>query len=288
MDIVRFKGGLGNQMFQYAFLESLRHRNREVKASLGFYEKHKHNVMPFILDSVFQNVKIQTVQESIFEDIDYRWRQIKEDKEQLKRFKEDYSKRFFWVEDKDSEYREDVYKTQNCTFVGYWQTEKYFKEIETDIRKAFLFCNIESQLYELGKVLNNSYCSVHLRRGDYLQNDLYEGICDKEYYNKAIKYMKYFMPDIKFIFFSDDISWVRRNWMIEGAIFCSEKMFNDYQNWYDMYLMSQCKCNIIANSSFSWWGAWLNKKPEKVVIAPKKWLNGENTPDIWCNGWIKL
>lgn len=288
MDIVRFKGGLGNQMFQYAFMESLRHRNREVKASLGFYDKHKNKVMPFVLDNIFENVKISVIDEGIFQDIDDRWKNIKKDITKLEQFKGDCSNRFFWVEDKEFEYTEKIYNTKSCTFVGYWQTERYFKEIEENIREAFLFCNIETNLFALGKMLNHDYCSVHIRRGDYLQNDIYSNICTVDYYKKAINYIRNMDCNAKFIFLSNDITWVKKNICIDNAIYCEKEMFDKYQDWYDMYLMTQCKCNIIANSSFSWWGAWLNNHKDKIVIAPSTWINGRKTPDIWCEDWIRI
>ena len=101
-----------------------------------------------------------------------------------------------------------------------------------------------------------------------------------------MSYIRTVAPGAKFIFFSDDVKWVRENFHLENMMICTESMFTEYQDWYDMYLMTQCAGNIISNSTFGWWGAWLNQN-KGVVIAPKEWLKGMETPDIWCDGWIR-
>lgn len=291
MDIVRFSGGLGNQMFQYAFMEALKSRGRDVKASLGYYNRHPDS-MPFSLERIFSNLDIGYVSDTEFDAIDEKWKRIKQVNLQ-EEFCKKYLDRFFWVEDVIKEpctYQPNVFLTKNCVFVGYWQTEKYFKNIRNILTLKFEFANINHALKELGDMLSDrEYVSVHIRRGDYLQNpDIYMGICTKDYYIRAIRYIQSIKPDIRVVFFSDDLNWVRNNFNIQDAVYCNEDMFGHYEDWYDMYLMSRCKYNIIANSSFSWWGAWLNQTAQKVVIAPKKWYRFNDTPDIWCEGWIKL
>ena len=284
MDIVRFKGGLGNQMFQYAFVEALRNRGRYVRCNLGFYRKNMH-VMPFILDKVFKMVDLQQVEDEVFETIDYEWKRIKRDEVLLSEFKKDIKSRFFYVEDGSSIYREDVFETKNCAFVGFWQTEKYFKEIREHILYSFQFTITDKKLKKLGEKLRQNYYGVHIRRKDYLGIDVYD-VCGIEYYINAMSYIRTVAPGAKFIFFSDDVKWVRENFHLENMMICTESMFTEYQDWYDMYLMTQCAGNIISNSTFGWWGAWLNQN-KGVVIAPKEWLKGMETPDIWCDGWIR-
>ncbi len=114
------------------------------------------------------------------------------------------------------------------------------------------------------------------------------GICTKDYYLRAIEYIRKIEPNSKLIFFSDDLEWVKDNFDIPNAIYCSKNLFEHYEDWYDMYLMSKCRHNIIANSSFSWWGAWLNQNKEKIIVAPSKWIRYAKTPDIWCEGWVSL
>jgi hypothetical protein len=109
--------------------------------------------------------------------------------------------------------------------------------------------------------------SIQVRRGDYLKNpDKFCGMCSIEYYYQAIRYMEGKVDNPYYVVLSDDIEWVKENLHIENAIYVEENMFDEYSDWYDMYIMTCCKHNIIANSSF----------------------NNEDTPDIWCDGWIKI
>lgn len=285
MDIVRFKGGLGNQMFQYAFVEALRRRGRKVGCNLGFYRIH-NSVMPFVLDKVFENVDLQEVDDEIFDAVDSEWKKIKQDSDLLNKFKRNIKRRFFYVEEGSCIYDENVFKTVNCTFVGYWQTYKYFVEIKEHILHSFEFNIKDHKLKSLAEKLKPNYYGVHIRRKDYLHIDAHN-ICGLKYYVEAIQYVKAGQADAKFIFFSDDISWVKENFCFEDMIICEENLYTDYQDWYDMYLMTQCAGNIISNSTFGWWGAWLNQN-NGIVIAPKQWIKGMRTPDIWCEDWIKL
>jgi hypothetical protein len=165
---------------------------------------------------------------------------------------------------------------------GYFQSEKYFDkslvrsflEPKQDIRQKLI--------YKYSKDLDKSV-SIHVRRGDYLSIQDYHPVQTKEYYIKAISE---FSSDSIFFVFSDDISWCKDN-LSEINCRCIEGQ-NDYE---DMFLMSMCKHNIIANSSFSWWGAWLNNNPDKKVIAPKNWFGPScphNTKDLLPEIWMKL
>lgn len=290
MDIVRFKGGLGNQMFQYAFIEALKSRGREVKASLGYKES---SIREFSLCTVFPDINLEYVSDSEFNLIDEKWRKIKENNEKKSEFCRDYKNRFFWVEDVIKEpgvYHSNVFLTRNCTFVGYWQSEKYFKDIREKLIESLRFGGVTSELKEFGNLLaSGEYTSVHIRRGDYLlYPNVYMGVCTREYYLRAIEYIRQKESNSKFIFFSDDMDWTKKNISIPEAIYYDKSMFRDYQDWYDMYLMSRCQNNIIANSTFSWWGTWLNQSENHIVIAPRKWHQNNDTPDIWCEEWIKL
>lgn len=291
MDIVRFSGGLGNQMFQYAFMEALKSKGRDVKASLGFYNKHP-SAMPFSLCSVFPEIDIEYISDSDFDVIDKQWKDTKK-RGIGKEFYQNYSERFFWVEDIAQEpgtFHPEVFLTKNCVFVGFWQTEKYFRNIRDKLVCKFKFARASLALRNFAEKLSDeAYVSVHVRRGDYLTyEDSYMGICTPKYYEAAIEYIKSKEQNAKFIFFSDDMDWVKNNIFVPEAVFCEKSKFDDYEDWFDMYLMTKCKHNILANSSFSWWGAWLNQNKRKIVIAPDKWLGYSDTPDIWCDDWIKL
>ena len=172
---------------------------------------------------------------------------------------------------------------------GYFQTEKYFNEIRNTLLSEFVINQKTSlktdEIAEQIKSLKNS-CSLHIRRGDYISNkntNSVHGTCDLEYYKRAIDIMNSKHSKISFFIFSDDISWTKENLKIENAFYVDLKTIPHE----DMYLMSLCNHNITANSSFSWWGAWLNKNETKTIIAPKKWFSNKKN-EIACENWIKI
>lgn len=289
MDIVRYKGGIGNQMFQYAFQLSLENKGREVFASDGFY-KVKEREHKFCLTDGFLNVRLSYVADEKFREIDRRWQKIKNNPEELSRFKADPAHRFFWVEEDNSKYNEDVYKPVQCTYVGYWQTEKYFSNIKEKVRGAFSFSITDSKVLDFEKQCLDRV-SIHVRLGDYCNSPkLYGNICTREYYRKALSILRKKTGIENVVVFSDDLDSAYNLLGVseEKCIHFPYKFNKEYRDWYDMYLMTKCRYNIIANSSFSWWGAWLNDSAEKIVIAPAKWLNGDECPDICPSGWIRL
>ena len=173
---------------------------------------------------------------------------------------------------------------QNLKINGYYQSEKYFSTNKDQILKLFSI-DEKSKNYidnKYGEILEQKTCSIHIRRGDYLGLPNHHPTCSLDYYNKAISQM-----DVdKFFVFSDDINWCKENFIGDKFIFIEDN--NDY---IDLWLMSLCDNNIIANSSFSWWGAWLNQKPAKKVIAPNKWFGpaiSHNTKDLIPETWIKI
>lgn len=194
----------------------------------------------------------------------------------------------------DFNYNPDILKIQDSTdIIGYFQSELYFKEYKNDVLKEFTFKNEiilkAMQLYYGLKTNNNNntLVSLHVRRGDYTLLPEHHPLCTMEYYNNAIEYIKNKLTvNFTLIVFSDDIS------------FCKE-MFKDYKNiefvnndtYTDLCLMSMCDHHIIANSSYSWWGSFLQKS-DHITIAPKIWFgklhNNLNTRDLIPKDWIKL
>ncbi len=171
--------------------------------------------------------------------------------------------------------------------IGYFQSEKYFITYKNEILDLFeIDDNTKNNLInKYGHILNQDTCSIHVRRGDYLNLQNYHPTQPINYYKKAIKIIG---DDKHFLIFSDDIKWCEENFnFLKNKTFVLGNL--DYE---DLYLMSMCKNNIIANSSFSWWGAWLNKNENKQVIIPSKWFGISNshlnTNDLYCNKWIKL
>lgn len=177
---------------------------------------------------------------------------------------------------------------------GYWQTENYFKGIESVIRSDLTLKEaLPSNLLALKEQIESSNSvSLHVRRGDYASNpatNAYHGLCPIEWYENSAMVMGEMVGKAHFYIFSDDELWAKANIKFNAPITYIPKG-RDGEEAFDLTLMSYCKNNIIANSSFSWWGAWLNKNQSKKVIAPKKWFLGASheTKDLIPKGWIRL
>ena len=182
----------------------------------------------------------------------------------------------------------------NTSLSGYFQTEKYFSEFRDLILSQFVFKSpykdsAESYIQTIREKNKDSViASIHVRRGDYLMFPDHHPPCSPEYYENATIYMKEKLEgsDIKFLVFSDDIEWCREEFT------GSEYQIVDINNTFsEMYLMSICDHNIIANSSFSWWGAWIGDNTDRIVIAPSRWfghLIQKNTSDVYCKNWKKI
>jgi hypothetical protein len=267
MIIVRILGGLGNQMFQYAYAKSLSLDGYDVKLDLSKIKKYKLHG-GYQLDKYKIDLKIADSVSILLGKIG-----IKKSKKEKSLLFDDNLKAL-----KGNEY-----------IKGYFQTEKYFKEIRNILLSEFIINQkVSLETYKISKQiisLKNS-CSLHIRRGDYIsdkKSNSVHGSCDLDYYKRAIEIVNSKYSNVPFFVFSDDISWTKENLKIENAFYVDIKSIPHE----DMYLMSLCKNNITANSSFSWWGAWLNKNDNKTIIAPEKWfVNKEN--EVACENWIKI
>lgn len=184
-----------------------------------------------------------------------------------------------------------IYSISDGTdLAGYFQTEKYFKEFKETILKYFSFRpEVDNGAWtywykEIVPFLKDcSSVSVHVRRGDYTLFPNHHPTCTKDYYDRAINS---FGPNVKFIVFSDDIEWCKLNFIGENVHIVESR-----SPYVDLKLMTMCDHNIIANSSFSWWGAWLNSSESKRIIAPSSWFGPSlvnDTSDIYCENWIKI
>ena len=181
----------------------------------------------------------------------------------------------------------------DCYLVGYWQSEKYFQSHASAISVDFTFAlPLTDKNVELAKQISEVQAvSLHVRRGDYINNiktNAAHGVCSIEYYQAAIQCISNRVERPYFFIFSDDIAWVKDNLTMEMP--CQYIDHNQgASSFNDMHLMSLCQHHIIANSSFSWWGAWLNPNPDKIVIAPKRWFtNSRNTSDLTPASWVNL
>ena len=177
---------------------------------------------------------------------------------------------------------------------GYWQNEGYFVDIEPMIREAFQFnINILSEKTKAiaSKMNRELSVSIHVRRGDYENlpeaKAMHGGICSLDYYHKAIDFIRQRLgSNICFYLFSDDVNWMEENLQLENRCIIDWNQGED--SWQDMYLMSCCRHHIIANSSFSWWAAWLNPNKSKIVLTPNKWFNHTDAVGIVPESWIKI
>lgn len=158
---------------------------------------------------------------------------------------------------------------------GYFQSEKYFQGIEPDLRKELQlkapFSDRSVSDYEK-KISDSNSVAIHIRRGDYLKKALHN-VCTKDYYARSIEYMRESLAEPCFFIFSDDIEWCRAN--IGFGEYDFVVINTADQRLADFYLMSLCKHVIISNSSFSWWAAWLNSSPDKIIVSPDRWFNDE-------------
>lgn len=291
--IIKFNGGLGNQMFQYAFACALKKKfNSEILFDFSYFEDVKSH--DEVTTREFElGVFNFDCKEASTEDL----KEIKrpEFKSKLKNTLAKKFPKIFsinYVREKNNTiYDKNLLNSQYMYFEGYFQSEKYFKSIRNYLLKNF---SLKEPLDEknqavLNQIKETNSVSIHIRRGDYITLDYVNkihGVCPIEYYKKAIKYITQKIQNPHFFIFSDDINWVNENLKIEHPYTIVD--FNQGKGWLDMNLMKQCKHNITANSSFSWWGAWLNETPEKIVIAPRKWTAKKQNDDIVPKSWLKL
>jgi Glycosyl transferase family 11 len=175
---------------------------------------------------------------------------------------------------------------------GYWQSEQYFAQYADKIREDFTFkLQLSNQNAVITKQISQeNSVSLHVRRGDYVTNskNAFIGVCSLDYYQTAVEQIKMQVDKPVFFIFSDDINWVKDNLSLDDkAVLISHNLGSESYN--DMRLMSLCSHNIIANSSFSWWGAWLNANPNKIVIAPKQWFASKlDDSDLVPSAWLRF
>lgn len=289
MIVVRLQGGLGNQMFQYALYKSFKTKNRKTKLDISsFLYTDAHN--GYELDKIF-NLDIEYAnQDELLEytgvkNKDFRsvllnhfYRSIQTKKFLKPIYYKDTTKIFF---EKEHSYKPEIFQHKNIYLDGWWQNEMYFKDLSALIKKDFTFKLEENNgislenLNLLNEITNSNSVSIHVRRGDYLNNTSLGQICDLKYYNKAIEIIKNKIDNPSFFIFSDDIEFCKKNIKLDKVQFIGHNLKKD--SYVDMFLMSKCKHNIIANSSFSWWGSYLNGNREKLVIMPKRWYHDKES-----------
>ena len=292
MIIGRLKGGLGNQMFQYAVLRALSLKyKKKIYLDLESVKCTQLETDSFTPRGFSLNIfKIKASPLPNF------FRYILKLRTVLKRIIPVHFNLFLNNYNDNSDFNVIKYPAY---LDGYFQSENYFKEFRQQMLDDF------SLKFPLGKdneilledIIKHQSISLHFRRGDYVdkpQVALYHGVCSSEYYKIAMDYFRGEVTSSVFYIFTDDPIWVKNNF-INLYPFYKMILVNINQgvdSWKDMYLMSKCKHNIIANSSFSWWGAWLNQNPDKIVIAPKQWFAdpyvNSKSNNLIPASWVKI
>lgn len=279
MYIVRLWGGIGNQLFQYAFGEFLRYNyNLDVRydiASFGNSDKLREYELAIIAPN------LPTVSNIRFS----RYRGIVN---RCLRALYSVKNKFVIERDFTSEIIENRRKISEIYLQGYWQEEKYAKIlIEKNLYLPQYEFPLELEAIKMQILSSRNSVALHVRRGDYFnpKNVGTWGVCNVDYYEKAISYVEGLKGDCHIFVFSDDLKWVKDNLKFEGLVTFVPN-YNVSQYWY-IYLMSLCGNNIISNSSFSWWGAYLNNKNDKIVISPSKW-NLKTNKTLALDNWVKV
>jgi hypothetical protein len=293
MNKISIYGGLGNQMFQYALNVALNESGSKSRISLSTFFYHNHHNgfnlghafalnLPFSLNvqnRVLQHLKslyLNKVATFGLVRVIPRYQHLR------------YNK---YLEPQEFVYDENVFNQHSKLIVGTWQSERYLKNIRDILLREFTFKEpgdeVNMQLIE--EIKRTNAVSVHIRRGDFVSAtwvNSHAVIKDEKYYLDGIKYLSGQLDKPHFYIFSDDMTWAKANIKLTNCTFVDHNRGNN--SYVDMYLMSLCKHNIIANSTFSWWGAWLNRNENKIVIMPERWLNNIPTPGIFPDNWLRF
>ncbi len=295
MKIVIATAGLGNMMFQYAIVSIL--RKMGVRSILFVSNANAHH-NGYELEYVFPSVKpyegLPTIGKWYYQLLG-KLRQIRFSKNKnfphqllLFPFKRFHARSSFT-------YYSEVYGTpnQNTYLLGYFQCYEYYKAFTLELQKLYAFneSRLSAKSSAMARTIRKTEDSVfvHVRRGDYVTDYYYKmfgSICNLDYYRRAVSEIKSRLQNPHFFIFSDDPEYVRENMSIAEATYVD---FNyGKEAWQDMCLMSMCKHGIIANSTFSWWAAFLNRNEDKIVIAPSKWWGDTSSIDVLPPSWSRI
>lgn len=289
MKIVNLLGGFGNQMFEYAMYLALKdaHPEEDIKfctRSFRGYGLHNGLEIDRIFGFLINEASLWDLCKYAYPFVNYKmWQVMLHFLPKRKSMTSGTTQVPFNFD--------EVMRKDSVFYDGYWQNEGFFKHIREKVLNTFSFPVFHDDRNEevAKKLLSHNSVSVHIRRGDYLKEPIW-CVCTPDYYRNGIDYIKSQDNIDLLCVFSDDIPWCRENLKDLG-----EEMDIAFIDWNkgkdsyrDMQLMSYCKHNIIANSSFSWWGAWLGRREGKIVVAPKVWCNKPIVNDPICNNWIRL
>ncbi|SFH87340.1 alpha-1,2-fucosyltransferase [Pisciglobus halotolerans] len=294
MKIVKFKGGLGNQLFQYAFMRLLEvgYGISEVKADFTYYNGVKGDqVRKPRIEQL--NTKIKKATETDLNNV-FLFSHLGDPLSFKYKFKVmlEFMLNNKYYYEKDRKKRNVQQIIEYNYFDGYWQSWKYLEQIEKELKKEISYNKDfdEKTKNFIDKIKKENAVFIGIRRGDYLESTKtrkHYGIFDSDYYTKAIEYIKEKVDTPVFYIFSNDIQWVKENMNFDANVIyrTEDKQVSDIE---ELFIMAACKHAIIVNSTFYWWGAWLIENENKIVIAPKKWFKDDKPIDIVPNEWIKF
>lgn len=301
MVIIQFIGGLGNQMFQYALYLQFQHLNKEVKVDdvAGFVEDAKRDPALSAFGITYEKADPKVIEKMLDASLLF-WHRVKRKLFGRKR------KSYF---EEDKRFHPEIFTWDDIYLEGYWQTEKYFSAVEDQVRAAFdvdkllalkeedaplllegskLQVRIQAYLRE---IMDTQSVSLHIRRGDYLtpaNQALFGGICTEAYYKEAMRRMREQYPGCRFFLFTNDKEWAKKQFADQASTDVTVVDLPEGCDHQEFALMSKCKHNILANSSYSWWASYLNNNPHKTILAPPKWLNGWDCQDVYREDMRKV
>lgn len=287
MYVIRIWQGLGNQMFQYAFAKSLQeYTGKKVYLDSKHYYTSSLDKYgsPTKREMAIWNYRLSL--EEIKPERLFWWKYINRNEwyhEINVKLNQYHLYPFSYICEKGlaSQYHSEYFHAKNNTyFQGWFQNEKYFINNKKILKQEFIPQNKVFISHELQDILDSyTTVSIHVRRTDFMK---YGIVLDESYYQCAIARIKNYVDNPFFIVFSDDINWVRNNLLFGEQVYFIDRMSN-FKDYEELYLMSLCHHNIISNSTFSWWGAWLNENENKKVICPSTW--GKTQLGIVPNEW---
>ncbi|MCR4851777.1 MAG: alpha-1,2-fucosyltransferase [Lachnospiraceae bacterium] len=307
MNIIRMSGGLERQLFQYALYMKFESMGVETK---------------FDDINEFRDERTRPIMLSVF-NIDYpraTWDEIVRYTDQSRdlgpRLRRMFGKTHTNIYSENGFYDPEVLNQRDTYIEGKFMSQKYFEDILPHVHEVYSFPDIgdialtphsnKDFLIYYNDIVNSNSVGIHIRRSDSRYNEeLYRDICTNEYYEGAIKYINERVPDARFFVFSNEPKWVK-GWLKEIIMsqvtddmthdeinelrrrFTLVEANDELTSYLDMFLLSKCRHNILSNSSFSWWGAWMNEHDDKIVIAPNTWINGEDCEHIYTEGMVLI
>jgi len=287
MVILKLQGGLGNQLFQYAAYSRLREKFSEAYLDITEYNlPYNDGYRKFLLN------EFNTIELRLMEFYCSRSKKIKSffKKKRILMLSSKMKKQFKFISWIDSRsFDSNLLEIEDNSYIeGYFLHERFLSKPVKDFTFfSQKILNDEFVKMHYNSIINENSVSIHIRRTDYLTNSDYNDICTINYYTEAMSYITHKISQPIFYFFSDDINWVKKTFGTQNNYrFIDNK--NDNATVVDLFLMSSCRANIIANSTYSWWGAYLNKNKNKIVIRPPRYTNKTNDESLFPPDWTKL